>query len=92
MFAKQGGGTPHIPIEGIWSDIQARVGTPHKILTCLRSKGGGHRTFQLRENIDVHQRVGTPHMNMCLGGGHRTFQLRGSSQIFNLGWGHHTKF
>ena len=35
------GGTPHIPIEGIWSDIQARVGTPHKILRCLRSKGGG---------------------------------------------------
>ena len=31
MFGKQGGGTPHIPIEGIWSDIQARVGTPHKI-------------------------------------------------------------
>ena len=28
MFAMQvGGGTPHIPIEGIWSDIQARVGT-----------------------------------------------------------------
>ena len=26
------GGTPHISIEGIWSDIQARVGTPHKIL------------------------------------------------------------
>ena len=27
-FEKQGR-TPHIPIEGIWLDIQTRVGTPH---------------------------------------------------------------
>ena len=47
MFAKQeGGGTPHIPIEGIWSDIQARVGTPHKILKCWKIRGG-HRTYHL---------------------------------------------
>ena len=33
MFEKQrGGGTPHIPIEVIWSDVQTRVGTPHKAL------------------------------------------------------------
>ena len=35
MFEKQrGGGTPHIPIEVIWSDVQTRtigVGTPHNI-------------------------------------------------------------
>ena len=31
MFIKQGG-TPHIPIEVIWSNVQTRVGTPHKIL------------------------------------------------------------
>ena len=30
-----------IPIEGIWSDIQARVGTLHTILRYKRSKGGG---------------------------------------------------
>ena len=34
------GGTPHIPIEGIWSDIQARVGTLHKIPRRLRSRRG----------------------------------------------------
>ena len=33
MFEKQGGRheTQHILFEGIWLDIQARVGTPHKI-------------------------------------------------------------
>ena len=25
------GGTPHIPIEGIWSYVKTKVGTPHKI-------------------------------------------------------------
>ena len=29
-FEKQGG-TPHIPIEDIWLDIQTRVGAPHTI-------------------------------------------------------------
>ena len=33
MFEKQGGRheTQHILFEGIWLDIQTRVGTPHKI-------------------------------------------------------------
>ena len=35
-----GGGTPHTPIEGILSNIQARVGTPHKILKCWITRGG----------------------------------------------------
>ena len=45
----QNGRTPHILIEVIWTDFQTRVGTPHKDLRCLRSRGGGgHRIFQLR--------------------------------------------
>ena len=32
-------GTPHIPFWEILSDVQTRVGTPHKILRCLRSRG-----------------------------------------------------
>ena len=61
MFGKQGGGTPHIPSERIWSDFQTRVGTPHKILTYFKSKGV-HRTFRLRVVwSNVQTRVGTPH-------------------------------
>ena len=40
-FRIRWGGTPHIPIWDIWSDVQTRVGTPHKILRCLRSRRGG---------------------------------------------------
>ena len=39
MFEKQGG-TLHILFEGIWLDIQIRVGTPHKVLRCLRIRAG----------------------------------------------------
>ena len=77
-------GTPHIPIDGIWSDIQSRVGTPHKILRCLRSRGGesplGTPHIPI-EGIwsDIHSRVGTPHKILrCLrsrGGGHRTYHM-----------------
>ena len=36
------GGTPHIPIWNIWSNVQTRVGTPHKILRIKsRSLKGG---------------------------------------------------
>ena len=37
----------YIPIEGFWSYVQTRVGTAHKILRCLKSRGG-HRTFKIR--------------------------------------------
>ena len=41
-FLQMGGGTPHILIEVIWSDVQTRVGTPHKILRIKsRSLKGG---------------------------------------------------
>ena len=61
------GGTPHIPIEVIWSDVQTRVGTPHKILRCLRSRGGG------TPHIPIEVRVGTPHKVLeQFGWGHRT--------------------
>ena len=40
-------GTPHVPFKVIWSDVQTRVGTPHKVLRCFRSQGG-NRTFHLR--------------------------------------------
>ena len=43
------------------SDVQTRVGTPHKILRCLRSRGG-HRIFQLRLSTQMFK----------LGWGHRT--------------------
>ena len=56
------GGTPHIPILDILSDGQTRVGTPHRILRCFRSIGGGHRTFQLRLSCQIFK----------LGWGHRT--------------------
>ena len=49
------GGAPHIPIEVIWSEVQTRVGTPHKILRCFRSIGGG------APHIPIEVRVGTPH-------------------------------
>ena len=35
-----GGRASYIPIWDIWSGVQTRVGTPHKIQRCLRSKGG----------------------------------------------------
>ena len=44
MFEKHGGkgGTPHIPFEGIWSNVQTKVGTPHQIGDArLRSRVGG---------------------------------------------------
>ena len=44
MFEKQRGrgGTPHIPFEGIWSDVQTKVGTPHQVGAArLRSRVGG---------------------------------------------------
>ena len=32
MFEKhRGGGTPHIPFQGIWSKVQTKVGTLHQI-------------------------------------------------------------
>ena len=40
MFEKQRGGTPHIPIEVIRSDVQTRVGTPHKISVQENPYGG----------------------------------------------------
>ena len=33
------------PVEDIWSVVQTRVGTPHKILKCLRTREG-HCTFK----------------------------------------------
>ena len=39
----------HIPIEGIWSDIQARVGTLHTILRYKRSKGGASPHIPIEE-------------------------------------------
>ena len=61
------GGIPHIPIWDIRSDDQTRVGTPHKILRCLRSIGGG------TPHIPIEVRVGTPHKVLeQLGWGHRT--------------------
>ena len=40
MFEKQGGGTPHIRNLVIWSEVQTKVGTSHKVLQCFRSQGG----------------------------------------------------
>ena len=37
----EGWGTPHITIEVIWSDVQTRVGTPHKIEFFLEKGGRG---------------------------------------------------
>ena len=53
----------HIPIWDIWSDVQTRVGTPHK--RCLRSRRGGGDTAH--SNLDYLVRFqtrvggGTPH-------------------------------
>ena len=52
IFPKQGG-TPHIPIQVIWSDVQTRVGTPHKALEQL---GWGHRTKYLFKKIHMGHR------------------------------------
>ena len=38
MFENQQGGTPHIPIEDIWLDIQTRVGKPQKNFNCICPK------------------------------------------------------
>ena len=41
-YKPRGGGAPHIPFEGIWSNIQTKVGTPHQIGAArLRSRVGG---------------------------------------------------
>ena len=42
------GGTPHIPIEVVWSDVQTRVGTPHKTSVQENPYGrwAGGRFFQ----------------------------------------------
>ena len=39
MFKKQGGRTPHSPIEDILSDFDIRVETLQKIVRCWRSRG-----------------------------------------------------
>ena len=52
----------YIPIEGFWSYVQTRVGTPHNILRCLRNRAGGHRTFHLRVSGQMFKQVGTPHI------------------------------
>ena len=91
------GGTPHIPIWIIWSDVITRVGTPHKILRYFWSRGGGHRTFKLRLSGQIFK-LGWGHRTKFYdvweagGGGHHTFKLRLSGQIFILGWVHSTKF
>jgi len=38
--SSKGGGTPHIPFEGICLDIQTRVGTPHNIEVQSRLTAG----------------------------------------------------
>ena len=57
------GGTPHIPIWNIWSNVQTRVGTPHKILRCLRSRGGdtAHSNWGKKYQKPI-ERGGTPHI------------------------------
>ena len=78
MFAKQeGGGTPHIPIEGIWSDIQSRVGrsrrgTPHIPVegkNPVRGVGTPHIKYKYYRGGDTAHIMCTI---MC-GGGHRTY-------------------
>ena len=58
----------------IWSDVQTWVGTPHKILRCLRMRGGGTPHIPIKVIWpDVQSRVGTPHKILKqLGWGHRT--------------------
>ena len=71
-----GGGTPHIPNWDIWSDLQTRVGTPHKILRCLRGIGVGTTHIPIKVIwSNVQTRVGTPH-----------------KALEQLGWGQRTKF
>ena len=65
----------YIPIEGFWSYVQTRVGTPHKILRCLKSRGG-HHTAQLRVSGQMFK----------LGWGHRT-----KFQEEKLSWECHTR-
>ena len=90
MHVQAAGGTPHIRNRGIWLNVQIRVGTPHKILKCLRNKGGGHRTFHLRVSCQMFKQVGTPHINsqrlqvktmMLLGG---SILQVGTCQILSL--------
>ena len=55
-------GTPRILIEGIRSDVQTRVGTPHMKINAFRlSFWGGDTAHNYCE--DVHTMVGTPHIN-----------------------------
>ena len=54
------GGTPHIPIKDIWSDVQTRVGTPHKTLRYFRSRGWTpHIPFEgtITENTTVKRAI-----------------------------------
>ena len=71
------GGTPHIPIEGIWSDIQSRVGrsrrgTPHIPVegkNPVRGVGTPHIKYKYYRGGDTAHIMCTI---MC-GGGHRTY-------------------
>ena len=64
MFENLGGGTLYNPIWDIWSDVQTRVGTPHKILRCLRSRGGTPHIPIWDIWSDVQTRVGTQHISI----------------------------
>ena len=77
----EAGGTPHIPIEGIWSDIQSSVrgDTAQNSKMLEKQGGGGHRTFKYRISGQMFN----------LGWGHRTqiskiLRLRGGT--FQLRW------
>ena len=64
MFKAQRGGegeTLHIPIDVMWSDVQNRVETLHKILECLRTRGGTPHITILGIWSDVQTKVETPH-------------------------------
>ena len=49
-----------MPIEVIWSEVQTKVGTPHKLLRCFRSRGGRGRPHIPLEGIrlDIRTMVG----------------------------------
>ena len=59
MFENLVGATPHIPIMDIWLDVQTRVGTPHKILRCIRSRWGTLHIPIECICLDIQTRVGT---------------------------------
>ena len=71
------GGTPHIPIEGIWSDIQSRVGRSRR--------GTPHIPVEGKNPV---RGVGTPHIKYKYyrGGGHRTYY------VYNHVWGGHRTY